>query len=107
VDDVVEALVALVGGGRAGEVYNVGSGHELSIAELAALVLELAGSAAGVVAVPDRRFNDSRYHMNDEKLRALGWRPSHSFEAGLAETLIWHRGQLASRRTASRSSPAT
>jgi dTDP-glucose 4,6-dehydratase len=96
VDDVVEALVALVGGGSAGEVYNVGSGHELSVVELARAVLELAGSGAGTLDVPDRPFNDSRYHMDDEKLRSLGWRPARVFSEGLAETLTWHRDRAAS-----------
>ena len=46
--------------------------------------------------VPDRPGHDRRYAMNSTKIReALGWRPRHVFEEGLAETVAWYRANSA------------
>ena len=56
------------------------------MAELARRILELARRPVDDVAtVPDRPFNDRRYLVEDEKLRALGWRPTVDFREGLAD----------------------
>jgi len=38
----------------------------------------------------DRPFNDTRYHINDSKLKSLGWAPQISFESGLLSTIFWY-----------------
>ena len=85
VRDTVEALLLLLRRGEVGEVYNVGSGHEVSVSELARMVLGLASLPPDhVVYVQDRPFNDKRYFVRDEKLRTLGWWPKQDFASGLA-----------------------
>jgi dTDP-glucose 4,6-dehydratase len=45
-----------------------------------------------VVDVEDRPGHDFRYSLNSEKARtSFGWKPSHSFEEGLALTVKWYR----------------
>jgi dTDP-glucose 4,6-dehydratase len=41
--------------------------------------------------VADRPGHDRRYSISSDKLRGLGWKPQHSFESGLAETVEWYR----------------
>jgi len=78
--------------GRAGETYNVGSGLEASIEEIADLVLELTGKPQSLkTIVPDRPGHDRRYLLNATKIRReLGWEPAHAWREGLAETVAWY-----------------
>ncbi len=78
--------------GRAGETYNVGSGLEASIEEIADLVLELTGKPQSLkTIVPDRPGHDRRYLLDATKIRReLGWEPSHAWREGLAETVAWY-----------------
>jgi dTDP-glucose 4,6-dehydratase len=78
--------------GRAGETYNVGSGLEASIEEIADLVLELTGRPESLkTIVPDRPGHDRRYLLDSTKLRQeLGWEPVHGWHDGLAETVEWY-----------------
>ena len=78
--------------GRAGETYNVGSGLEASIEEIADLVLELTGKPQSLkTIVPDRPGHDRRYLLDATKIRReLGWEPAHAWREGLAETVSWY-----------------
>ena len=79
--------------GREGETYNVGSGIEASIEELADRVLALTGKPQSLkTIVPDRPGHDRRYLLDSSKLReGLGWSPEHDFDAGLASAVEWYR----------------
>jgi dTDP-glucose 4,6-dehydratase len=94
VDDHCRAIELVLEQGRAGETYNVGSGVERSIEEIADLVLELAGKSASLkTIVPDRPGHDRRYLLDSSKLRGeLGWEPEISFENGLRATVEWYAG---------------
>ena len=78
--------------GREGETYNVGSGLEASIEEIADLVLELTGKPSSLkTIVPDRPGHDRRYLLDAGKIhRELGWEPAHDWREGLAETIGWY-----------------
>jgi len=92
VDDHCSAIAHVLEQGREGETYNVGSGVERSIEEIADLVLGLTGKPASLkVIVPDRPGHDRRYLLDSSKLRLeLGWEPQVSFEDGLAATAGWY-----------------
>jgi dTDP-glucose 4,6-dehydratase len=79
--------------GREGETYNVGSGLEATIEELADLVLELTRKPQELkTIVPDRPGHDRRYLLDASKIRdELGWSPAHGWHDGLAETVSWYR----------------
>ena len=78
--------------GVPGETYNVGSGIEASIEEIADRVLELTGKPESLkTIVPDRPGHDRRYLLDSSKIsRELGWRPEIGFEDGLRETVEWY-----------------
>jgi dTDP-glucose 4,6-dehydratase len=90
--DHCEAIDLVLQGGRPGETYNVGSGVEATIEEIADRVLELTGKPASLkTVVPDRPGHDRRYLLDASKIaNELGWTPARSFEDGLAETVAWY-----------------
>ncbi len=90
--DHCRAIELVLDRGRIGETYNVGSGVEKSIGEIAELVLQLTGKPESLkTIVPDRPGHDRRYLLDSTKLRSeLGWKPSIEFEAGLEQTVRWY-----------------
>jgi dTDP-glucose 4,6-dehydratase len=90
--DHCAAIELVLERGRPGETYNVGSGFEASIEEIADLVLELTGKPGSLkTIVPDRPGHDRRYLLSADKIqRELGWRPKLEFRSGLAETVAWY-----------------
>jgi dTDP-glucose 4,6-dehydratase len=90
--DHCEAIDLVLRDGRAGETYNVGSGIEANIDEIADRVLELTGKPESLKRiVPDRPGHDRRYLLDASKIsEELGWAPARSFEEGLAETVAWY-----------------
>jgi dTDP-glucose 4,6-dehydratase len=97
VRDHCRAIELVLEQGREGETYNVGSGVEKSIEEIADAVLELTGKPASLkTIVPDRPGHDRRYLLDSAKLREeLGWRDEIPFEQGLAETVRWYEANRA------------
>jgi dTDP-glucose 4,6-dehydratase len=90
--DHCRAIELVLESGREGETYNVGSGLEVSVEELADRILELTGKSHELkTTVPDRPGHDRRYLLDSTKLRReLGWEPTWDFEAGLADTVRWY-----------------
>jgi dTDP-glucose 4,6-dehydratase len=80
-------------GGRAGEIYHIGGGCELTNAELTDRLLGLLGAdRSRVRRVPDRKGHDRRYSLDWRKIhRELGYKPRHQFGEGLADTVSWYR----------------
>ena len=92
VDDHCRAIEAVLSHGELGETYNVGSGIEASIEEVADAVLAATGRPSTLKEiVPDRPSHDRRYLLDSAKIRrALGWEPTIDFAEGLAETVKWY-----------------
>ncbi|MFI1161523.1 dTDP-glucose 4,6-dehydratase [Streptomyces sioyaensis] len=93
VDDHVQGIELVRTGGRAGEVYNIGGGTELSNRELTDLLLETCGTSPAMIEyVVDRKGHDRRYSVNWTKIHTeLGYKPRKDFADGLAETVAWYR----------------
>ncbi|MCP9947463.1 NAD-dependent epimerase/dehydratase family protein [Actinomadura madurae] len=94
VDDTVRGILALAASGHPGPV-NVGSPYEVSMAELARLIIELTGSPSGIRFV-DRPQDDPRVRRPDTSLaeEVLGWRPRLTIEEGLRATIEWFTREL-------------
>jgi len=80
-----------------GEIYNLATGREVTIAELAARLLSALDCEAQPVfdgaATPG---NPKNWRADISRIAALGFRPAISLEGGLAEVAGWCRQQLAS-----------
>ena len=92
--DHCRAIELVLDRGRPGETYNVGSGLEKSIAEIADAVLEHTGKPESLkTIVPDRPGHDRRYLLDSTKIREeLGWSDEVGWEDGIAQTVAWYAG---------------
>ncbi len=96
VDDIVEALVRMMDtpSGFTGPV-NIGNPDEFTVAELAKLAIELAGSSSPVVHKPARPDDPARRRPDIALARqALGWEPEIALRDGLARTIDYFRNEL-------------
>jgi dTDP-glucose 4,6-dehydratase len=101
VEDWVRGALTVLDRGLPGVVYNIGEGHELANAELAERICELADAPAGLIElVADRPGHDFRYGVRSDRLAALGWRPTWTFDDALAHTVAWYRGHLGTLESA-------
>ncbi|KQX06398.1 MULTISPECIES: dTDP-glucose 4,6-dehydratase [unclassified Leifsonia] len=93
VDDHTRGIAMVLVNGRAGEIYNIGGGTELSNTELTQLLLDATGKDWSFVdRVADRLGHDLRYSVDISKIRAeLGYEPLVPFEQGLADVVQWYR----------------
>ena len=112
VEDHAEALWTVLQRGTVGETYNIGGSAErtnLEVVEAICGILEelrpmrtvgladLAGSSGPasyrdlITSVSDRPGHDRRYAIDSTRIQTeLGWRPAHTFEQGLRETVQWY-----------------
>ena len=99
VEDHARALIAVLTGGRPGEVYNIGGGAERRNIDVVRGICGLMDQmvpgqrpyAENIAFVTDRPGHDLRYAIDSSKIqRELGWRPRESFESGLAATVRWY-----------------
>ncbi|MDQ3150873.1 MAG: dTDP-glucose 4,6-dehydratase [Actinomycetota bacterium] len=92
VDDHCRAVALVLARGRAGEVYNIGGGTELTNTELTQRLLTAVGADwSRVRPVEDRKAHDRRYSLDWTKIhRELGYAPTVGFADGLAATVRWY-----------------
>jgi len=92
VDDHNRAIDLILQKGRPGETYNIGSGIEKSVEDIADTILAYFGlPAAHKTYVASRPSHDRRYLLDCTKIRSeLDWRPLHSFEEGIRKTIAWY-----------------
>ena len=107
VEDDAEAIVAAIEADLdsvAGEVINVATGVDVSVSEVADLVLSVLGKPASLKAYVDERPGQVDRHIGStEKAdRLLGWRARTSFVDGLERTVAWYRENEAGWRGARR-----
>jgi nucleoside-diphosphate-sugar epimerase len=90
IDDVVQALLAIMAHGKPGEVYNIGTGSSYSCKEVIALLQKLAQTQKPVISKNNCRpeeILDTRADL--AKIQAdTGWRPALSLEEGLTKVLL-------------------
>ena len=79
--------------GKAGDIFNIGGGRELSNIELTRVILSAMGAGEeSIEKVTDRLGHDFRYSLNIEKIeRDLGYKPEINFDLGISQTIEWYK----------------
>ena len=101
VDDAIAALVRLTTCPRSGEVFNLASGEDHSIAELLDRLVALSGLAVRCEEDPEklRPVDVPRLCGDAARLRALGWEPERGVEAALCDLFDEARSHAAGSST--------
>jgi dTDP-glucose 4,6-dehydratase len=77
--------------GEIGEVYNVGTGQEMTNLEMVEILLDELGKPHSLIQhVEDRQGHDRRYCMDVRKIMALGWEPSYTPQEAIRATVRWY-----------------
>ena len=101
VGDHCAAIRMVLEGGRVGETYNIGGDAERENIQVVKTICALLDARRPlpdgrkreslITYVKDRPGHDRRYAIDAGKLQGeLGWRPAHSFEQGIADTVDWY-----------------
>ncbi len=92
VDDHCFGIFLALTKGKAGEIYNIGGGTELSNVQLTMKILSLMGrDETSIEYVDDRKGHDLRYSVDISKIsNELGYSPKIDWEEGLRETINWY-----------------
>jgi dTDP-glucose 4,6-dehydratase len=79
--------------GKAGDIFNIGGGRELSNIELTRVILSAMGAGEeSIEKVTDRLGHDFRYSLNIERIeRELGYKPEINFDLGIRQTIEWYK----------------
>jgi len=92
VTDHCRALLLLIDVGVAGQVYNIGSGNELSNLDLAKKISKLMHlQETDFKFIADRKGHDQRYSVDYSKIEKLGFKPVKDLNRLLGETIEWYR----------------
>ncbi len=88
VSEHCRAIQLILDHGKAGEIYNIGSGLELKNLELVKILLELTGGKESTIDfVKDRLGHDLRYSINNRKIRNMGFEPHIELREGLGDLI--------------------
>jgi len=108
VDDHCRGIALALTKGRAGEVYNIGGGTELTNVELTHKILKAMGVGEEFIQpVEDRKGHDLRYSVDISKInKELGYSPQVNFEEGLEQTIDWYKDNEAWWKKHKQAAPA-
>ncbi|WCF07862.1 dTDP-glucose 4,6-dehydratase [Paenibacillus thiaminolyticus] len=92
VEDHCSAIDLVIHKGNDGEVYNIGGNNERTNIHIVRKILEHLGKPDSLIKyVEDRLGHDRRYGIDATKItNELGWKPKHTFETGIKETIDWY-----------------
>jgi len=96
VDDICRGLLACAASGAPGEVYNLGSGRETTIRDLAETINRMTANKAALQLLPKRAWDNSgkRFASTEKAFAQLNFSASVSMEMGLSKTIEWTRQNL-------------
>jgi GDP-L-fucose synthase len=90
VDDLADAAVRLMREYDDAQIVNVGTGEDLTIRELAALVMDVVGYRGELVFDLSKPDGTPRKLLDISRLRGLGWRPRIALRDGIEQTYRWY-----------------
>jgi GDP-L-fucose synthase len=89
VDDLAEACLLLMEQDVEPGVWNVGAGNDLTVAELAQMVMKAVGLEGALEFDPAKPDGMMRKLLDSSRMRALGWRPAIALPDGIGRTYAW------------------
>ena len=91
VDDIAKGLMACAAKGQPGDVYNLASGRETTIRELAELIMKITGSQSKLEILPKRDWDTSikRFGSTAKAQEKIGFEAVIQIEEGLRRTVEW------------------
>jgi UDP-glucose 4-epimerase len=101
VSDTVQGILSVMENGPSGEIFNIGSTHEISVIDLARLIHKLSGSSDQLKLefipydeIGGRKYEDVRRRVPEvsKAMKLLGFEAQISLEHGLRQTIEWQRG---------------
>jgi len=98
VDDLADAIIYLLTNYDDGAIVNIGWGEDITIRDLAELVMAASGFQGRLVFDSSKPDGTPRKLLDTTRLTALGWRPKIPLEAGIESTYAWFREHVAEAR---------
>jgi GDP-L-fucose synthase len=98
VDDLADAVIYLLKNYEGESIVNVGWGEDVTIRELAELVMAATGYQGRLAFDPSKPDGTPRKLLDTTRLTALGWRPKITLKAGIESTYTWFREHIAEAR---------
>ena len=94
VDDFVDAVELIIEKGNNKEIYNVATNEEHSVAKVTQMICDAMNISFkdNIINVKDRPFNDPKYDTQNDKILALGWKPSRNLKDELPKIIEWYSG---------------
>lgn len=96
VDDICKGLIRCALYGKSGDVYNLASGKEITILELARLINELTNNPAGINFLPKRTWDNSgkRFGSTLKSSREISFKADVAIQNGIPYTIEWTKIHL-------------
>jgi GDP-L-fucose synthase len=91
VDDLADACLFLMQRYDSSELINLGTGRDISIRELAAMIRELTGYSGEIVWDHSKPDGTPQKLLDISKITALGWKPQYSLKEGIRQTFQWYQ----------------
>ncbi len=97
VDDMASACIFLMKNFNGNEFVNIGTGVDVSIAELSEMIAGIVGFTGEILFDRTKPDGTPRKLSDISKLRQAGWTPTVSLNDGLVETIRWFTAEVANR----------
>jgi GDP-L-fucose synthase len=98
VDDLAEAVVFALENNMEHSIYNVGTGTDISIKDLALMIQKIIGHRGNIIWDTSKPDGTPRKLLDVSRLKNLGWTPSISLEDGIRRTYQWYLENIPSLR---------
>ena len=99
VDDLAQAVIFALENVLPEYLYNVGTGTDISIKNLAKIIQETTGHKGDIIWDASKPDGTPRKWMDSSKMHALGWQPTYPLREGIMQTYAWFNKQLNEQKT--------
>jgi len=89
VDDLADACWHLMQNYNESEIINIGSGKDITVADLARLIKEVVGFAGEIVFDDSKPDGTPRKLLDSSRINSMGWKPRITLKEGIETTYQW------------------